>query len=174
MSTRLGIAIIGAGFIGRVHARVAVAHPGLHLVALQSRSSAAARDLAHYVESELQGEAPRVHAALGEVLADPEVDLVVVTTPSGTHVDIAEAAHVSVRAVQLAFRRHLGTTPMAYLRRVRLDHTHRALVAADARHTTVAAVAAQWGFTNHSRFTAVYRATYGVLPSTTLRGEPGP
>lgn len=87
-----------------------------------------------------------------------------------TVVDIAEAAHVSIRAVQLAFRRHLETTPMAYLRRVRLDHTHRALVAADARHTTVAAIAAQWGFTNHSRFTAVYRSTYGVLPSTTLRG----
>jgi len=31
------------------------------------------------------------------------------------------AAHVTVRAVQLAFRRHLDTTPMAYLRRVRLE-----------------------------------------------------
>lgn len=84
--------------------------------------------------------------------------------------DIAGAAHVSVRAVQLAFRRHLDTTPMAYLRRVRLDQAHRMLVAADPRHTTVAAVAARWGFANHSRFTAVYRETYGVLPRTTLRG----
>ncbi|GAA0927235.1 helix-turn-helix transcriptional regulator [Virgisporangium aurantiacum] len=84
---------------------------------------------------------------------------------------IAEAAHVSVRAVQLAFRRHLDTTPMAYLRRVRLDHAHRALIAADPEKTTVAAVAARWGFANHSRFTAIYRATYGVLPSATLRGS---
>jgi AraC-like DNA-binding protein len=84
---------------------------------------------------------------------------------------IAEAAHVSVRAVQLAFRRHFDTTPMAYLRRVRLDHAHRALIAADPEKTTVAAVAAQWGFANHSRFTAIYRATYGVLPSATLRGS---
>lgn len=85
--------------------------------------------------------------------------------------DIAAAAHVSVRAVQLAFRRHLDTTPMAYLRRVRLDHAHRALMAADPQHTTVAAVAARCGFANHSRFTALYRETYGVLPSTTLRGD---
>lgn len=82
---------------------------------------------------------------------------------------IAEAAHVSVRAVQLAFRRHLDTTPMAYLRRVRLDHAHRTLVEADFRTTTVAAVAARWGFANHSRFTAVYRTAYGVLPSDTLK-----
>jgi AraC-like DNA-binding protein len=85
--------------------------------------------------------------------------------------DIADASHVSIRAVQLAFRRHLDTTPMAYLRRVRLDHAHRALVAADPRHTTVAAVAARWGFANHSRFTAIYSATYGVLPRETLRGS---
>lgn len=84
---------------------------------------------------------------------------------------IAEAAHVSVRAVQLAFRRHLDTTPMAYLRRVRLDHAHRALIAADPEKTTVAAVAARWGFANHSRFTAIYRAAYGVLPSATLKGS---
>jgi AraC-like DNA-binding protein len=41
--------------------------------------------------------------------------------------DIARASNVSTRAVQLAFRRHLDTTPTAYLRRVRLDHAHRDL-----------------------------------------------
>lgn len=83
--------------------------------------------------------------------------------------DIADAAHVSIRTVQLAFRRHLDTTPMAHLRRVRLDHAHRELAAADPRHTTVTGVAARWGFASHSRFTASYRAAYGVAPSTTLR-----
>ena len=38
-----------------------------------------------------------------------------------TAADIAAVGMVTVRAVQLAFRRHLRTTPMAYLRRVRLD-----------------------------------------------------
>jgi transcriptional regulator GlxA family with amidase domain len=35
--------------------------------------------------------------------------------------DIAAAANVSIRTIQLAFRRHLDTTPNAYLRRVRLE-----------------------------------------------------
>ncbi|MEU7875843.1 hypothetical protein [Dactylosporangium sp. NPDC049140] len=26
-------------------------------------------------------------------------------------------------------------------------------------------MAARWGFANHSRFTAIYRAAYGVTPS---------
>ncbi|WP_433064069.1 AraC family transcriptional regulator [Dactylosporangium sp. CS-033363] len=83
--------------------------------------------------------------------------------------DIAGAAHITVRALQLAFRRHLDTTPTAYLRRVRLEHAHRDLAAADPASTTVTAVAARWGFANHSRFTANYRATYGRPPSHTLR-----
>jgi AraC-like DNA-binding protein len=83
--------------------------------------------------------------------------------------DIAAAAFVSARAVQLAFRRHLGTTPTAYLRRVRLEHAHRQLQAADPALLTVTAVARRWGFPSASRFTASYRAAYGILPSRTLR-----
>jgi AraC-like DNA-binding protein len=83
--------------------------------------------------------------------------------------DIAAAAAVTIRAVQLAFRRHLDTTPMAYLRQVRLDRAHQDLLRSDPGAETVAAVAARWGFTSHSKFTAVYRRTYGVPPSHTLR-----
>ena len=50
-----------------------------------------------------------------------------------TVADIAAAASVTVRAIQLAFRRHLDTTPLEYLRRVRLGHAHRDLLAADPR-----------------------------------------
>ncbi|BFU47368.1 helix-turn-helix transcriptional regulator [Krasilnikovia sp. MM14-A1004] len=85
--------------------------------------------------------------------------------------DIAAAAHVSIRALQLAFRRHLGMPPMAYLRRARLHHAHQDLLAADPATTTVGAVATRWGFANHSRFTALYRKTYGVTPQTTLRND---
>jgi AraC-like DNA-binding protein len=83
--------------------------------------------------------------------------------------DIADAAHVTIRAVQLAFRRHLGTTPLAYVRRLRLELAHRELVAADPESTTVTAVANRWGFGNHSRFTVRYRAAFGTTPSRTLR-----
>jgi anti-anti-sigma factor len=83
--------------------------------------------------------------------------------------DIAGAAFVTVRAVQLAFRRYLGTTPLGYLRRVRLERAHQQLLSADPDRTTVTAVAADWHFTNISRFSAYYRATYGVSPAQTLR-----
>jgi AraC-like DNA-binding protein len=84
--------------------------------------------------------------------------------------EIAAAAEVSRRAVQLAFRRHLGTTPTAYLRRVRLDYAHREMLGAAIDGLTVTEVAYRWGFSSPSRFAERYRATFGVSPSQTLRG----
>ncbi len=83
--------------------------------------------------------------------------------------DIAAAAFVTVRAVQLAFRRYLDTTPLGYLRQVRLEGAHRELAEADPDRTTVTAIAADWRFTNASRFSAHYRAAYGIPPTQTLR-----
>ena len=84
--------------------------------------------------------------------------------------DIAEAANVSIRAVQVAFRRQLDTTPMAYLRAVRLDRAHHELLATDPSHgDTVTGIAARWGFFSNSRFAAQYRRVYGVTPGHTLR-----
>lgn len=85
-------------------------------------------------------------------------------------IDIAAAAFVTVRAVQLAFQRHLGITPLEYLRRVRLDHAHQDLKrAAPGDRLTVTAIAYRWGFRSSSRFAATYREAYGVPPSHTLR-----
>jgi anti-anti-sigma factor len=83
--------------------------------------------------------------------------------------DIAAAAFVTVRAVQLAFRRYLDTTPLGYLRRIRLERAHQELTEADPDRTTVTAIAADWRFTNASRFSAHYRAAYGIPPTQTLR-----
>ena len=88
--------------------------------------------------------------------------------------DIAAAAFVTVRAVQLAFRSYLCITPLGYLRQVRLDRAHLQLQNADPARTTVTAIAAGWHFSNSSRFTAYYRAAYGVPPAQTLRLPPGP
>ena len=87
-----------------------------------------------------------------------------------TVADVASAANVTVRAVQLAFRRHLDTTPLAYLRRIRLEHAHRDLLGASPAVGTGTTVAFRWGFPSTSRFAAEYRAAYGVTPSHTLRG----
>ena len=85
--------------------------------------------------------------------------------------DIADAIHVTPRAVQYMFRRHLGTTPTQYMRRVRLHHAHQDLVTADRVHNTVAAIAAKWGFAHTGRFAVQYRQTYGRSPHSTLRDE---
>ncbi|MER7459303.1 helix-turn-helix transcriptional regulator [Micromonospora sp. NPDC126480] len=82
--------------------------------------------------------------------------------------DIAAAANVTPRAVQLAFRTHLDTTPMAHLRGIRLHRAHQDLLRADPERETVSRIALRWGFLSHSRFTARYRAAFGVPPSRTL------
>ncbi|MBG6102078.1 AraC-like DNA-binding protein [Micromonospora vinacea] len=83
---------------------------------------------------------------------------------------IATVAGVRPRALQLAFRRHHDTTPMQYVRRVRLERAHRDLQAADpATGVTVTMIARRWGFTHLGRFSTDYRAAYGSSPSHTLR-----
>ncbi|MBU3749121.1 MAG: AraC family transcriptional regulator [Mycobacterium sp.] len=83
--------------------------------------------------------------------------------------DIAAAISVSPRAVQYMFRRHRGCTPMQYLRSVRLRHAHLDLAMADPAETTVAVVAAKWGFGHAGRFASYYRSTYDRSPNHTLR-----
>lgn len=83
--------------------------------------------------------------------------------------DIAAAVNVTPRSVQYAFRRHLGTTPLEYLRRVRLDRAHRELQTADPSRDTVMGIAGRWGFSHAGRFSSVYKRTFGTAPSETLR-----
>lgn len=82
---------------------------------------------------------------------------------------IAARCHVSVRSLQQGFRQHLGTSPMAYLREVRLRRAHQTLLRSDASAVTVASVAYQWGFSNLGRFAAAHAARYGETPTETLR-----
>ncbi len=84
--------------------------------------------------------------------------------------DIAEAVHVTPRAVQYMFRRHLETTPLQYLRRLRLHYAHEELLTGDRMHDTVTDIAARWGFAHTGRFAVLYRQTYGQSPHATLRG----
>jgi AraC-like DNA-binding protein len=86
-----------------------------------------------------------------------------------TVADIAAAAHVTVRALQHAFRRHRDTTPMGYVRLVRLRQAHLDLLATDpANGVTVTQVAARWGFFHPGRFARYYREIHGCSPYQTL------
>jgi AraC-like DNA-binding protein len=89
--------------------------------------------------------------------------------------DIAAASHMSVRTLQEKFRTHLGITPLAHLRHVRLAGAHADLLAvADGRSDdTVTGIALRWGFSHLGRFGSLYRAAYGRLPSQTARSGDG-
>lgn len=84
-----------------------------------------------------------------------------------TVADMARAGGISVRALQTNFRQFLHTTPMAYLRQMRLEGVHRDLKAANPS-TTVAEVARRWGFVHLGRFSLEYRAMFGTSPSADL------
>lgn len=80
---------------------------------------------------------------------------------------LAQQTGVSVRSLQEGFRRIKGTTPMAFLREVRLEHVHRMLVDPGTRHQSITEIALDTGFTHLGRFAAEYFQRYGVKPSQT-------
>ena len=84
--------------------------------------------------------------------------------------DLARIAGVSARSLQDGFQRYLATSPMAYLREVRLGWAHEELKRADGGSGTVTDIAYRCGFLHLGRFAAIYRRRYGVPPSRTLRG----
>jgi AraC-like DNA-binding protein len=99
--------------------------------------------------------------ATGFIEANPDIDI--------SLADVARAACVTQRTLRLAFRRHLDTTPTAYLRRVRLAQARDDLLngSPDAG-VTVSRVAVDWGFADPTRFARHYRAAYGEAPGETL------
>ena len=86
-----------------------------------------------------------------------------------TAAELAAASSTSVRSLQEQFRRSLGTSPMRYLRDLRLEQVHKDLVAAEPGAVTVTEVAARWGFVHPGRFAAAYRQRFAELPSDTIR-----
>lgn len=134
------------------------------LVAQTALSLFGAAAGAEPVRAELAGESQEgwttaVRRAIAFIESEADTDL--------TLADIAAAAHVTPRALQYGFRRLLDTTPMAYLRRVRLQHVRAELLDA-APGTTVAEVAGRWGFFHLGRFAGYYRGEFGENPAQTL------
>ncbi|GIE86235.1 AraC family transcriptional regulator [Actinoplanes regularis] len=86
-----------------------------------------------------------------------------------TAAELAAIAGVGVRVLQDAFRQHVGMSPMAYLRRLRLDGVHAELSRSDPGTASVSEIAYRWGFTHLGRFAGAYRSRFGVSPSATLR-----
>lgn len=82
---------------------------------------------------------------------------------------IADAVGCSVRTLSEGFRQARGTTPMNYLRRVRLDGVRTELSRA-LPPGGISELALRWGFSHLGRFSAEYRSCFGESPSQTVRG----
>jgi predicted dehydrogenase len=81
----IGFGIIGCGMISKFHARAIAELHGAKLVACYSRRKEQADHLAGMFTG-------RAYATQDELLADPAVDVVIVCTPSGAHMEPAVAA----------------------------------------------------------------------------------
>jgi len=85
------VALIGAGRIGRIHARNAALHPRLQLAAIVDPVASAAATLA--------GEWDATVASLDQVLADPAIAGVIVASSTDTHLDYSIRAADAGKAV---------------------------------------------------------------------------
>jgi AraC-like DNA-binding protein len=82
--------------------------------------------------------------------------------------ELARRGCMSVRALHAAFQNELGVSPMAHLRRIRLDRVHAELLRGTGP-VRISDVAARWGFFHPSRFARQYHERFGELPSDTAR-----
>jgi AraC-like DNA-binding protein len=82
--------------------------------------------------------------------------------------DIADVIDVSARALQQAFKKHLGESPTEVLRRRRIERVHGALLNI-SNSTLIMDVAKKYGINNRTTLTSGYRKLYAELPSHTLK-----
>lgn len=85
--------------------------------------------------------------------------------------EIATACGVSKRTLQAGFQQFKSTTPMAFLRHLRLDALHHELTMAE-QVQSVGRIARRCGFMHTGRLAADYNDRFGQLPSDTIRNRP--
>jgi len=79
--------------------------------------------------------------------------------------DLARAAGVSMRTLNMMCHRHHGMSPMDLLRNMRLDAAHAVLQSRP--DASVTETAFEFGFAHLGRFSAYYRQRFGMLPKHT-------
>jgi len=85
-----------------------------------------------------------------------------------TLASIAQASGASVRALTMAFQEHHHLSPMAYVRRERMEAARAELQQASPDHR-VTDIAFRWGFGHLGRFCTEYKARYGETPLQSLK-----
>jgi myo-inositol 2-dehydrogenase/D-chiro-inositol 1-dehydrogenase len=87
----MNVGLLGAGRIGKVHAKSITAHPGSKLVAIADVNQGAAEQLA----KETGAQSRSVQA----IIDDRSIDAVLIATSTDTHSDLIEAATAAGKAV---------------------------------------------------------------------------
>ncbi len=85
--------------------------------------------------------------------------------------EVCRRVGASRRNLNYCFQDVLGTSPLKYLRAVRLNGVRRELLHGAP---TVIDAAARWGFWHLGQFSHDYKVQFGELPSATLKGRGAP
>ncbi len=85
--------------------------------------------------------------------------------------EVCQRLQVSRRTVQNSFQTVAETTPLNYLRCVRLNGVRRELLSTTAQQASIGDIASRWGFFHLSHFAEDYQALFGELPSQTARRQ---
>jgi AraC-like DNA-binding protein len=87
--------------------------------------------------------------------------------------ELASACAVPERTLLRQFQRFLGVSPLAYLRRLRLNAA-RSELTRPGSNDPVSDIAIRCGFTHLGRFATEYRRLFNETPSATRRRVPAP
>lgn len=81
--------------------------------------------------------------------------------------DLEKFTGLSSRVLQMAFKKHLMTTPTIWLRVQKLKYA-RKLIIESMGYMSITAIALESGFNNFSLFAKYYKEQFGELPSDTI------
>jgi AraC-like DNA-binding protein len=84
-------------------------------------------------------------------------------------IELCDRLRISRRTVQNSFRAVTQTTPVNYIRCIRLNGVRRELLGTHAGETSIGDAASRWGFFHLSHFASDYHTLFGELPSQTRR-----
>lgn len=84
---------------------------------------------------------------------------------------LSRYSHLSLRSLYLLFEKNAKMTPKQYIRQKKLEHVRAALTDPSRSAPNVTAVALEYGFTHLGRFSELYKSTYGILPSESMKAR---
>ncbi|RQS71927.1 AraC family transcriptional regulator [Burkholderia sp. Bp8963] len=147
------------------------AHPLRHPLAFEQLESTLLNILLYGHPNSARTGARRVPAALAPFYVRRAEEYIRAHLHESLTIErLAELAGVSPSTLFAGFRNRHGTTPMAYVRQLRLQHVRDELLSEQTPGlASVTDIALKWGFAHLGRFSIEYKRAFGESPSATLR-----